>query len=203
MRLHSYVIEHDFGFAPNPFYGLCTLATCKPVIREHAAVGDYVVGTGCAKRHQRGYLVYFLRIAEITTYNDYWADPRFQSKRPNLRGSTMQAFGDNIYHTDPGSGVWIQANSFHSLRDGSPNPLNVESDTRSSKVLIGSDFTYWGGAGPLIPERFRNFDGIDICAKRGHRNSFPAHMVTAFVAWLRSLDEQGYVSAPRDWNRSF
>ncbi|WP_202913488.1 hypothetical protein [Acuticoccus sediminis] len=25
MRLFSYVVEHDQGFAPNPFYGVCTL----------------------------------------------------------------------------------------------------------------------------------------------------------------------------------
>ena len=30
MRLHSYVVARDYGFAPNPFLGVCTLATCKP-----------------------------------------------------------------------------------------------------------------------------------------------------------------------------
>lgn len=34
MTLYSYVVAHDFGFAPNPFDGLCTLATCKPDIRK-------------------------------------------------------------------------------------------------------------------------------------------------------------------------
>ena len=46
MKLYSYIVARDFGFAPNPFYGFCTLATCKPKIREHASVGDWVVGTG-------------------------------------------------------------------------------------------------------------------------------------------------------------
>ena len=36
VRLYSYVFDHDYGFAPNPFHGVCTLATCKPSIREHA-----------------------------------------------------------------------------------------------------------------------------------------------------------------------
>jgi hypothetical protein len=54
MTLYSYVVAHDFGFAPNPFDGLCTLATCKPDIRKKAAVGDYIVGTGCAKRKRQG-----------------------------------------------------------------------------------------------------------------------------------------------------
>ena len=36
MTLFSYVIEHDLGFAPNPFHGVCTLACCKPQIRKIA-----------------------------------------------------------------------------------------------------------------------------------------------------------------------
>lgn len=114
----------------------------------------------------------------------------------------MRAFGDNIYHTDPQTGSWLQESSYHSLRDGTPNPVNVSHDTSSPKVLIGSEFAYWGGSGPIIPARFRNFDGVDICAKRGHRNRFPEEMVAAFLVWLRSLNEQGYVAAPLDWARS-
>lgn len=32
-KAFCYVIPYDTGFAPNPFHGLCTLATCKPQIR--------------------------------------------------------------------------------------------------------------------------------------------------------------------------
>ncbi|MFH1865797.1 MAG: hypothetical protein ABIK85_07930, partial [Candidatus Eisenbacteria bacterium] len=39
MRLFSYIVARDYGFAPNPFCGVCTLATCKPKIRESASVG--------------------------------------------------------------------------------------------------------------------------------------------------------------------
>ena len=202
MRLYSYVLDHDYGFAPNPFYGVCTLATCKPGIREHAAVGDYVVGTGCAKRKRRGYLVYYMRVEEITAYDEYWDDPRFARKRPFLRGSKMQAFGDNIYHRDPATGEWRQANSIHSQRDGTANPVNVENDTKSTKVLIGSDYAYWGGDGPQIPAQFRDFGGIDICAKRGHRNRFPDAFRDRFIQWVRSLKQHGYVGTPLDWKRT-
>ncbi len=202
VRLHSYVLDHDYGFAPNPFHGVCTLATCKPKIRQHAAVGDYVVGTGCAKRKRRGFLVYFMIVDEITTFDLYWADPRFARKRPNLCGSKMLAFGDNIYHRDPNSGVWRQANSLHSQRDGSANPLNVDHDTTSERVLIGRKFAYWGGAGPEIPEQFRNFGGADICSRRGHQNNFPEPLRDGFIAWLQSLNEQGYVGRPLDWVRT-
>lgn len=34
----------DTGFAPNPFFGILTLATCKPGIRLTKKVGDYIAG---------------------------------------------------------------------------------------------------------------------------------------------------------------
>ena len=99
--MFSYVVRYDFGFAPNPFHGVCTLATCKPQIRRAAAVGDWVVGTGSAPNRLTGRLVYSMRVSEAMSYDDYWNDPRFLVKRPNLRGSLIQAFGDNIYHNGP------------------------------------------------------------------------------------------------------
>ena len=45
-RVYMYVVDRDFGFAPNPFHGVCTLATCKPAIRKGARVGDWVIGMG-------------------------------------------------------------------------------------------------------------------------------------------------------------
>ena len=202
MKLYSYVVDHDYGFAPNPFFGVCTLATCKPQIREHASVGDYIVGTGCARRKRQGTLVYVMRVVEITTYDAYWCDPRFECKRPCLRGSKKQAFGDNIYHRDQQTGQWYQENSFHSFADGNPNPRNVEHDTRSERVLIGVDYAYWGGTGSEIPARFRSFEGDDICARRGHRVNFPQGLAAEFLAWVRSLGQFGYLGRPADWPRS-
>lgn len=46
MVLYSYVITRDYGFAPNPFWNVCSLATCKPQIRQHASVGDWIAGFG-------------------------------------------------------------------------------------------------------------------------------------------------------------
>ena len=78
MRLYSYVVARDFGFAPNPFGGTCTLATCKPDIRQRAVVGDWVVGlTSAADRGVLG-LVYVMRVDEVLTYDTYWRDARFQ-----------------------------------------------------------------------------------------------------------------------------
>lgn len=202
MKLHSYVIDHDLGFAPNPFYGACTLAACKPRIRQHASVDDYIVGTGCAKRKRSGYLIYFMRVQEILSFDAYWNDPRFTMKRPNFCGSKMQAYGDNIYHMDAHNGLWIQEKSFHSYPNGKTNQRNFSNDTSSTRVLISRDFAYWGGCGPVIPGCFRDHGGIDICCLRqGHKNRFPDELVTTFVGWLRSLEAKGFQGKPLDWSK--
>lgn len=139
-------------------------------------------------------------VTETMTFNEYWKDERFQQKRPNLRGSNKQAFGDNIYSKDE-AGDWHQQNSHHSYDDGSPNPHNVLNDTQADRVLISSDFSYWGGAGPEIPSAFRDYDGYDICAVRNHKCRFPEDLVHDFVAWLRSLEVAGYQGAPLEWAR--
>lgn len=44
MNYFSYVVARDYGFAPNPFGGICTLATCKQRIRNNANVNDWIFG---------------------------------------------------------------------------------------------------------------------------------------------------------------
>ena len=135
MKLFSYVVARDYGFAPNPFYNVCTLATCKPQIRRNAAVGDWVIGTGSASHARSGHLVYAMEVSEVMTYTEYWLDRRFAKKRPVLRAGKKRAFGDNIYRCD-GAGRWHQADSHHSLVSGRPNVHNIEHDTKTDRVLI-------------------------------------------------------------------
>lgn len=69
MKLFSYVVDHDNGFAPNPYYGVCTLAHCKFGRKgyknavELAKVGDWVVGTGGKGKKSAGHgkLIYAMR----------------------------------------------------------------------------------------------------------------------------------------------
>ena len=200
--MHSYVVARDYGFAPNPFFGFCTLATCKPKIRETANIGDWVVGTGSKTGNRDGQVVYAMRVTDALSFDRYWRDPRFKEKRPNLHGSKKQAFGDNIYHRDRRSGQWRQADSHHSLPDGSPNQRNIDHDTQTDRVLLSDDFVYWGGNGPRIPRRLRNFRGVDICGGRGHKNSFSEDMINEFVAWMRGTGDTGFCGMPLDWKGS-
>ena len=200
-KLFTYVVARDYGFAPNPFFGICTLATCKPGIRKTASIGDWIVGTGSSQKNRQGYLVYAMRITETTTFNGYWEDERFRKKKPNLRGSMKQAFGDNIYFLDS-SGQWRQQDSHHSYQDGKLNPHNVTNDTQTDRVLLSAEYAYWGGSGPEMPQQFRNYNEVDICAIRNHKCRFREDLVSDFLDWFHSLDANGYLGAPLDWPKT-
>ena len=82
MKVYSYVVARDFGFAPNPFHGFCTLATCKPVIRKKAEIGDIIIGIGSGAQNSAysGRMIYAMIVSEILTYDQYWIDSRFQGQ---------------------------------------------------------------------------------------------------------------------------
>jgi Nucleotide modification associated domain 2 len=91
-KLFSYVVDHDLGFAPNPFHGFCTLAHCKfsssgrKNIVESAKYGDWIAGTGGLNPLSAGHgkLIYAMRVAERLTLRDYWHDARFFGRADNL-----------------------------------------------------------------------------------------------------------------------
>ena len=198
MKLFSYVVARDYGFAPNPFFGVCTLATCKPRIRAAAEDGDWVVGTGSRKHNRQGRLVYAMRVAYRMSFDEYWTDEAYGRKRPNLCGSWKQAYGDNIYHRG-GDGRWCQQDSHHSYADGTTNDKNVVRDTQTDSVLVSERYAYFGGQGPEIPESLRWYRGFDVCAQRGHKCRFPRPLILEFVEWFQSLEAQGVVGRPLDW----
>lgn len=198
MRLYSYVVARDYGFAPNPFYGFCTLATCKPVIRRMTDIGDWVIGTGAAGNGLTGHLVFAMKVTEAITFDEYFTESRFQAKKPDLTGSRKQAFGDNIYFRDD-DGQWQQLDSHHALPDGSPNPNNVANDTQTNRVLVSNHFSYFGAAALEIPDRVRRDGTTDLVALRGYKNNFNAEHVTRFVGWLEGLRSTGATGRPAEW----
>lgn len=200
--LHSYIVRYDSAFAPNPFYGFCTLATCKPGIRKSAKVGDWVVGTGSGDKKIRrgGFLVHAMRITEVLDFEHYSSDPRFKDKQPMRRGSRKQSCGDNIYFRTEADDGWLQRDSFHTNDDGTLNQRHVNRDTGVNRVLISNDFVYFGGEGPCIPPQFRDYAGYDICQKGvGRKKVVDDDLIVEFVAWLRSLGDFGYRGMPTEW----
>ena len=101
MTVFSYVIEHDLGFAPNPYNGVCTLACCKPRIRKKAELGDYILGMGAVRPKLQGHITFWMRVDEIVTFDEYWSEIRFRRKSLLWRATYLR-YGDNIYHRDGG-----------------------------------------------------------------------------------------------------
>ena len=198
MRLHSYIVRYDSGFAPNPFFGFCTLATCKPDIRRTAELGEWVIGTGSANKkiNRGGTLVYAMRVSGIITFQQFWNDPRFEQKKPNLNRSRMHACGDNIYRFT--NGRWRQLDSFHTNQDGTENADHIARDTGVNRLLFSEDYVYFGGEGPKIPKEFRR--GKDICVNgRGRKLVKDQKLIEDFVDWIREQGCAGYCGRPQDW----
>lgn len=153
----TYRLHHDLGFAPNPFFGWCTLACCMPKLRRYAQVGDIVVGMagqgsdGLGRLYPR--LIYWMRVDEVLTFDGYWHDPRFARKRPAIPGPKLRMVGDRVYRHDEGAGQWVADVSMH--HDGRSQRLtqaHLAKDTSVDRILVGRHFTYWGGSGPKLPE---------------------------------------------------
>ena len=197
--IYSYVVARDFGFAPNPFFQVCSLATCKPQIRKRAEIGDWIIGTSSKTYGLGDKFVFFMEVSEILTFDEYWNDPRFLPKRPNLRGSVKQAYGDNIYHRSNKTGKWIQEDSHHSMPSGVQNTANVIHDTSVNRVLISYKFAYWGGDGPKVPSTFRRKDEDLIKSGPGHKCRFTKEFSARFISWANSSSSRGYLGAPKEF----
>ena len=203
VRLYSYVVALDTGFAPNPFHGYCTLATCMPQIRERARKGDWIIGTGSNSQNRRrgGRLVFAMRVTEKMSFDGYWNDPRFLDKKPIKCAERMWRCGDNIYSADPCTGERRSVEwSFHC------KPDEKCKDSNSDWVLISNDFVYWGGGGPCFPE----FNGISILFQGRGYKKFPGNgreqektaqrgAIQEFVNWFRERNERGRCGYPTEW----
>ena len=142
-KVFSYIVARDYGFAPNPFYGVLTLATCKPVIRKTASIGDFIIG--CSNKALGNKLIYMAKVSEILTFDQYWNDPRFAKK--------------NHHDAD---GNWMQEDSHHTNNDGTINPNNLKRDTSTTdKILVCNDFVYLGKSMINVPDEY------DSCIYKG------------------------------------
>ncbi|MEN6462528.1 MAG: hypothetical protein ABFC94_14325 [Syntrophomonas sp.] len=194
MTIYSYIITRDYGFAPNPFPPYCTLATCKPRIRRVAQINDWVVGIGSGARNSpmKNRLIYSMQVEEKLSYDEYWENPRFQYKKPTMNGSKKQRYGDNVYHADVTTGVFIQEDSHHSLDGGEANILNYNKDLSGKYVLISNKYWYFGEDAPPLPLDFLDFAKVI----RNHKSIKDENLIINFESWLLSLPERGYIGRP-------
>lgn len=176
-----YVVDRDLGFAPNPFHGFCTLATCKPRVRNSAQIGDWVIGVGGSRLKATGRCIFAMKVTDKITFNDYWNGEEYKDKKPVRNGSKTMLLGDNIYWHDCATNVWHQAHSHHSLPDGSLNEYNRDRDTQSKNVLISRHFYYFGSDAPMIPNQILH--NIGFVNGIGHRK-YTIQQAAPLVDWL-------------------
>lgn len=177
-----YVVDRDLGFAPNPFHSVCTLATCKPVIRNVAIPDDWVIGMGGSRLKATGKCIFAMKVTRKVTFNEYWTNPEFNDKKPVPNGSRRMLLGDNIYHQGIDGG-WYQAHSHHSYEDGSTNKHNLLRDTQSDNVLISTNFYYFGSAAPTVSEDILDSVGYKNC--RSHR-TFRLDQASGLLHWINT-----------------
>jgi hypothetical protein len=185
-RLYTYIVQRDSGLAPNPYWDWCTLAVCTPNHQgSRIEVGDWIAGFLNKARGHR--FLYALEVAEIIDLDDYFHDPRFQSKKPNLRGDWRQRCGDNFYSRQP-DGTWIQhRNAFH-IGDEIK-----QKDTKHAKAFTGKRFWYLGRSASKLPARFRPLAG-----GRGARVNHDPKLVTEFKKWVEHRFSPGISDLPND-----
>jgi hypothetical protein len=181
VKLYSYVVEHDTGYAPNPYFDFCTLCRCKyrksaaghKNIIELAEVGDWVISTGGAsKRSARpGKLVYAMLVTEKLTREEYFSDSRFAQKKPvNTSTSTYE------------------------LNRGDNERPNKVFEKREQFVLVSRHFFYFGNNAIDIPAKFRR-RGFE---KKGPGFRCPSDSadVCRFVDWLEKERKPGKHGEP-------
>lgn len=156
--LCSYTMTDDTGFAPNPYHGILTLATCKPQIRRSERVKEGVwiagwAGKALQKNGERE-LIYLAKVCEKIPLEEYWS--KYEEKRPLLIADSYKE-GDKA---DKGKNKRIQEqakndpkikgdNIYNANLDWQPNnyhPQEVRShDIGGKNVIISKEFYYFGG----------------------------------------------------------
>ena len=177
-----YVVDRDFGFAPNPFHGACTLACCKYRLRSTAKVGDWVFGMGGSRLKSTGKCIFGMNVTEVMTFEEYWDSEEYEVKKPIRNGSRAMMVGDNIYTRANNSSPWQQADSHHSYPDGTPNQSNIDNDTETNKVLISRNFTYFGQNAPEVPCQILDEVGYE---NRINHRKFSEHEAAPLLEWFQ------------------
>lgn len=135
-RIFRYVVRQDRGGSPDPFHGWCSLAVCKPQIRRSARVGDWILGLRSRHNDQ---VIYAMRLDEVMSLGDYWADSRFIAKRSGGDGPP-----DNFYREVANGVIQRVANALHDEKEATR-------DIAGLNALVSCHFWYFGGQSPTLP----------------------------------------------------
>lgn len=191
MKLLKYVMTTDSGLAPNPYFGVCSLALCTPNhMNAQLEPGDWVVAHSSKDTGQR--LVYAMCLTRILDMPDYFA--AFPNKRPDPSGSREQQCGDNLYYRD--GGRWAR------LPSAEHNTIGCFMQDQNRPVYLAEcahKFWYFGAASNL-PELDGFADQFPWLIKDrcGFSYVHDETRIASFEKWLQALGQRGLIGQPRD-----
>lgn len=191
MKLLKYVMTTDSGLAPNPYFGVCSLALCTPNhMNARLDIGDWVVAHSSKSTGQR--LVYAMCLTRILDMSAYFA--AFPNKRPDPSGSREQQSGDNLYYRDHGR--WARLPS----AEHNTEECFLHDRNRLVYLAEGADNFWYFGAASTVP----GLDGFAdqfpwlIKDRQGFSYVRDEQCIDEFAEWLRALGQCGLIGQPRD-----
>jgi hypothetical protein len=201
IRLFSYKLTVDSGFAPNPFHGVMTLATCKPKIRESKKPGDWLAGftsiglNGDEAGYER--LIYLMQVTDKIFISEYWNNPAYEVKKPTPDATRKNSVGDNIYK--PVVGNPISHLDFEQIPNRSHKPENAEKDLSGRYVLISKKFWYFGCNPVELPADIRP----DIPKGQSSQGNMTHDLARAmrFIEFIESNYKKGIHNNPTGWKK--
>lgn len=186
LKMWSYRIVHDKQFAPNPFKGVLTLATCKPLIRRSneskpgvwiAGFAAYSVKDGVQPKKGRELLIYLAKISEVMTMQDYWT--KYPQKRAQKCGEEFEEYyGDNIYDEN-----------LHLINDNHHKDWDFRRDMSGKNVLICDEFYYFAPNSRLVVPK--EFDDL-VYKRRGQILVQNNNLVPQFIDYVKSCAKDDF-----------
>ncbi len=201
IEVFSYKMTHDTGFAPNPFGGLLTLATCKPMMRKYKKVGDWIAGftsgaplfkdkVGSEK------LLYLMKVEKKISLHDYWHNPDYSNRKPSIQSTKiMEKIGDNIYK--PLTGHPETISDYEQLPNLHHGIDKIARDIKGENVLIASEFYYFGASPLDLPEEFK--PDLPI-GQSGHgQPTRDESRAIRFINYIKTNYKTGIYDHPTKW----
>lgn len=179
-KLYSYCVKNDAGAAPNPFWGICTLTICKPVIRRSAEKDDWIVGLGSANSpvgDMSKRMVYAMKVTDKMTMEKYdqFCREKYKNKKPDWRGHDYRLrVGDCIYDFSQGQPPKLRL----SVHDEG----NRKKDLEGQYALLSTHFYYFGDKAVELPDHLQPI----IKHGQGHKSDANDPYVEQFVEWIEA-----------------
>ncbi len=195
-KIYSYVLRYDDGAAPNPFWGICTLTICKPIVRRNAEIGDWIIGTGSknAKCNDgivydlSDSLVYAMKVTDIKRLKDYdtFCKKSLPNKIPYWRTKDWRLrMGDCIYDYSNLENPIIRK-SVH-------NETNKKRDLSGMNALLSNHFYYFGEEARPLPDSLIPL----IKRNQGHKKIENESLIKLFEEWINLFDKNKIHSSPQ------